>query len=123
MMIGMKTMTFKNILQPFFFMLMLAMSVNAYAMTLQQAMGQLGTYKSQGLVGEQPNGYLGTVKNQNDADELVKLINQARLEQYQKMANNNQVAMSDIQALAGQKAIQKTPSGYYIQMNGQWIKK
>ena len=119
----MKTMTFKKILQPFFFMVMLAISVNAYAMTLQQAMGQLGSYKSQGLVGEQPNGYLGTVKNQNNADDLVKLINQARLAQYQKMANNNQVSVSDIQALAGQKAIQKTPSGYYIQINGQWIKK
>ena len=116
-------MTFKKILQPFFFILFFAMSVNAYAMTLQQAMSQLGTYKSQGLVGEQPNGYLGTVKNQNEASQLVQLINNARKAQYQKMASINNIAIQDVEALAGKKALEKTKSGLYIQLNGRWVKK
>ncbi len=116
-------MTFKKILQPFFFILIFAFSVNAYAMTLQQAMGQLGSYKSQGLVGEQPNGYLGTVKNQNEASQLVQLINNARKAQYQKMANANKISIQEIEALAGKKALAKTHSGHYIQVNGRWVKK
>ncbi len=116
-------MTFKKTLQPFFFILMLAMSVNVYAMTLQQAMGQLGTYKSQGIVGEQPNGYLGTVQNKNDAEQLVQLINEARKSQYQNMANTNNIAIQEIEALAGKKALEKTQPGHYIQLNGRWVKK
>ena len=116
-------MTFKKILQPFFFILVFAFAATAYAMTLQQAMGQLGDYKSQGLVGEQPNGYLGTVKNQNEASQLVQLINDARKNQYQKMANTNNISIQDVEALAGKKALEKTQPGHYIKVNGRWIKK
>lgn len=116
-------MTFKKTLQPFFFILMFAFAANAYAMTLQQAMGQLANYKSQGLVGEQPNGYLGVVTNQNEASELVQLINDARRDQYQKMADANKIAIQDIETLAGKKALEKTKSGHYIEINGRWVKK
>lgn len=116
-------MTFKKMLQPFFFILMFAFAANAYAMSLQQAMGQLGSYKSQGLVGEQPNGYLGVVTNQNEASQLVQLINDARKAQYQKMANANEIAIQDIETLAGKKALEKTQAGHYIEINGRWVKK
>ncbi len=116
-------MTLKKTLQPLLFILMFALSVSAYAMTLQQAMGQLGTYKSQGLVGEQPNGYLGVVQNQNDAAQLVQLINTARKSQYQSMANTNKIDLAEIETLAGKKAIEKTQAGHYIQLNGRWLKK
>jgi hypothetical protein len=116
-------MTFKKILQPFFFTLIFAFAANAYAMTLQQAMGQIGNYKSQGLVGEQPNGYLGVVTNQNEASQLVQLINNARKEQYQKLANTNKIAIQEVETLAGKKALEKTKPGHYIQINSRWIKK
>ena len=116
-------MTFKKILQPFFFILIFAFAANAYALTLQQAMGQLGNYKSQGIVGEQPNGYLGIVQTKNEAKQLVQLINNARKAQYQKMANTNKITIQDIETLAGKKALQKTQPGHYIQVNGRWVKK
>ncbi len=116
-------MTFKKILQPFFFILFFAFAANAYAMTLQQAMGQLGNYKSQGLVGERSNGYLGVVTNQNEASQLVQLINVARKTQYQKMANANEITTQDIETLAGKKALEKTQTGHYIEINGRWVKK
>jgi hypothetical protein len=116
-------MMLKNTLKPIFFILMLAFAANAYAMSLQQAMGQLGDYKSQGLVGEHPNGYLGVVTNQNEAAQLVQLINDARKAQYQKMANANDIAIQDIETLAGKKALEKTQAGHYIEINGRWVKK
>ncbi|MGM0540868.1 MAG: YdbL family protein [Pseudomonadota bacterium] len=116
-------MTFKKTLQPFFFILLFAFAATAYAMTLQQAMGQLGSYKSQGLVGEKTNGYLGVVTDQNEASQLVELINDARKAQYQKMADANNIAIQDIETLAGKKALEKTKPGHYIEINGRWVKK
>ena len=43
----------------------------------------LDSAKSQGLVGEQPNGYLGVVKATSEAVELVSDVNEKRREAYQ----------------------------------------
>lgn len=103
--------------------LLLSLSFNAQAMNLQQAMQNLSSYKAQGLVGEQPNGYLGVVKNQQSAASLVDFINQARKEKFVKIAKTHQLSITKIEALAGKKAFQKTPSGQFIQLNGHWQKK
>lgn len=116
-------MTLLKSTQILFLSFLLALSSNAWSMDLSAAMNQLGSAKSQGLVGEQPNGYLGVIKNQNNAQDIVQLINKARNQQYQKLSQSHKVPLSEIEALAGNKAIQKTPSGLYIQMNGKWVKK
>lgn len=103
--------------------LLLVVSVPLMAMNLQQAMSNLGTAKEQGLVGEQPDGYLGVVSASGDANEIVKLINDARRSQYQRLAKDNNLALPDVEAMAGQKAIEKTQAGHYIQINGKWAKK
>lgn len=110
-------------LQILFIALFLTLSSNIWAMDLSSAMSKLSTVKSQGLVGEQTDGYLGVVKNQNDAQTIAQLINQARKEQYQKMALNHKVSLQEIEALAGKKAIQKTPPGLYIKIEGKWLQK
>lgn len=110
---------FKTLLMSF----LLLLSFQAYAMNLSEAMTQLPSAKQQGLVGEQPNGYLGVVKNSPQAAQISQLINQARKAEYQKLAQANNISLSDVELLAGQKALQKTPSGHYIQQNGQWLKK
>lgn len=103
--------------------LLFAMSQNAMAMNLSQAMSKLGQVKEQGLVGEQPNGYLGVVQNKNDAKTIVSLINNARKKQYLQMAKDHNLELSQVEALAGKKAIQKTPSRHYIKVGGKWVKK
>ena len=103
--------------------LLFAVSLPLMAMDLQQAMSSLSTAKTQGLVGEQPDGYLGVVTHSGDADEIVKLINEARRAQYQRLAKDNNIALPDVEAIAGQKAIEKTQSGQYIQVNKKWAKK
>lgn len=100
-----------------------AISLPVLAMDLQQAMSALGSAKTQGLVGEQPNGYLGVVSSSAQAKEIADLINQARKAEYQKLAAKNGIQLADVEAIAGKKAIEKTESGQFIQLNGQWQKK
>jgi uncharacterized protein len=103
--------------------LLLAISLPLMAMDLQQAMSNLSSAKAQGLVGEQADGYLGVVVASPETAETVKLINEARHAQYLRLAKDNNLALPDVEAMAGQKAIEKTQIGQYIQVNKKWAKK
>lgn len=97
--------------------LLLACSALTMALDLDSA-------KSQGLVGEQPNGYLGVVKASSDAVELVADINAKRRVAYEAIAKKNGATLDQVAALAGQKAIEKSAPGTYVKtMDGQWVKK
>lgn len=111
--------TIKMLLLPALF----AISLPVLAMNLQQAMAALGQAKAQGLVGEQANGYLGLVQNGKDAGDIVKLINDARRAEYARLAQQNNIAVADVEAMAGKKALQRTSSGHFILLDGQWVKK
>ena len=99
-------------------LLALTLSLPAYALTLNQAMSALGDAKASGQLGEQPNGYLGVVRPGGQADEIARLINQARRAEYQKVAQDNGISLSDVEAIAGKKAIDRTPAGQFIQLGG-----
>ena len=82
--------------------------------------------KSQGLVGEQANGYLGVVAENAPADvkALVADINQKRKQEYQSIAQRNKTSLDAVEALAGKKAIELTPAGQYVRPpSGQWVRK
>lgn len=84
----------------------------------------LDSAKDQGLVGEQPNGYLGVVKATPEAVEMVSDINQKRRQAYQRIARENGISLDQVANLAGQKAIEKTPAGEYVKTpTGQWVAK
>lgn len=104
-------------------LLLLTLSLPLQAMTLSEAMNALGAAKSSGLVGEKPDGYLGVVKTTPQAQEITNLINQARRTEYQRIAQQNGTRLQDVEVIAGQKAIDKTTAGHYIQRNGAWVKK
>lgn len=99
------------------------LSFPVLALTLDQAMSSLSQAKANGLVGEQADGYLGVVKNEGEASQIAQLINQARKAQYQKVAGETNVPLTEVQNRAGSKAQEKTPAGQYIKQQGQWIKK
>lgn len=104
-------------------LLALTLSLPAYALNLNQAMSALSDAKASGQLGEQPNGYLGVVKPGGQAEEIARLINQARRAEYQKVAKDNGIALGDVEAIAGKKALERTPKGQFIQLNGQWVQK
>ena len=86
----------------------------------------LGDAKSRGLVGEQPNGYLGAVSGNasSDVQSLIASVNQQRKQRYQQIANRNKTNLKAVEMLAGKTAMKKTKPGHYIQLPpGQWTKK
>ena len=88
--------------------------------------GTLDEAKQQGLLGERPDGYLGlaTPSSSSEAVELMKDINRKRRAIYKGIAGKNNTTLSSVEALAGKKAIQKTPSGQFImQSDGAWTPK
>ncbi len=104
-------------------LLLLSLSLPAAALTLNDAMSALGEAKASGQLGEMPNGYLGVVEDNGQAGEIARLINQARRTEYQRLAEQNGIKLTDVEAIAGQKALDKTPPGQYIQYQGQWRRK
>ncbi len=97
--------------------LMISISTPVFALDLQQA-------KAQGLVGEQPNGYLGVVKATPEAVSLANDINERRRLAYEKIARDNGTTLDQVAAITGQTAIEKSAAGTWIKTpEGQWIKK
>lgn len=105
------------------FVMALAFALAADAMSFQEASSRLGSAKAEGLVGELGDGYLGVVEETAEAREIVRLINQARRQEYQRIAEQEQIELSKVEALAGQRAIERTQSGHYVFYNGEWVTK
>lgn len=96
---------------------LLLLSTLAMALDLDEA-------KSRGLVGEQPDGFLGVVKATPDAVQLAEEINAKRHAAYEAIARKNGATLDQVAILAGQKAIEKTLPGTFIKTpEGKWIKK
>ena len=96
---------------------LLVLSGNGFCLDLQTA-------KAQGLVGETPTGYLAPVQPAHtEAKNLAQSINAQRKKQYEAIAKRNNTPLQAVEQLAGQKALEKTPAGQYIQLNGVWRKK
>ncbi len=104
-------------------LLLLALSLPAAALTLNEAMANLAQAKASGLVGEQPDGYLGVVRASANADAIAAQINQARRAEYHRLAIQNGINVRDVERLAGKKAIEKTPSGQFVLIDGKWLRK
>ena len=75
-------------------------------MTLEEA-------KTQGVVGEQPNGYLGVVQPGASAEvqALVNDVNQKRRHMYEDIARRNSTKLEAVEMLAGKTAIDNTRLG------------
>jgi uncharacterized protein len=80
--------------------------------------------KASGMVGEKSNGYLGVVaEGHAGAETLVNDINQKRRLAYQEIAIRERANLKAVEKLAGEKAIEKTKPGNFIEGSGGWIKK
>lgn len=101
-----------------FTIILLAGAGLAVAADLQSA-------KSDGLVGEQLNGYLGIVDAgaSGDVRALVNEVNAKRKAKYESIASQNSTSLETVELLAGKKAVEKTQAGNYIQTATGWKKK
>lgn len=104
---------------PVFLCVLLGLVLSSWGLTLEEA-------KIQGLVGEQPNGYLGSVQPGAAAavQALVADINQKRRQTYEDIAQRNGTGLDAVEMLAGKTAVEQTRPGHFIQLpSGQWRKK
>jgi len=82
--------------------------------------------KTEGLVGELRNGFVGLVVESAPAEvvAMVTDVNQQRRELYQQIARQNGISVEQVAALAFEKAVEATPSGQYLQdASGAWVRK
>jgi uncharacterized protein YdbL (DUF1318 family) len=81
--------------------------------------------KSQGLVGEQADGYLGVVKGSDPAlAAAVAAINKGRAGLYASIAAKTGVSVQDAASATGAQLIAKLPPGqYYKTAAGGWAEK
>ena len=116
----MKMTTMQKYLSKFALLLaLLTFPMSALALTLDEA-------KTSGLVGEQSDGYLGSVSSNTTAEVRAVLadINGKRKAKYEQIAKENNTELSTVEALAGKKLIEKTSTGNYVKVDGgPWMKK
>lgn len=85
---------------------------------------ELDAAKAQGLVGERADGYLGVVVDPPSAEvsALVENVNAKRRARYKEIASKNNIDLADVEARAGQRAIQLTASGGWV-FQSRWQQK
>lgn len=98
--------------------LLFAMAGSVHAVDLNEA-------KSAGLVGETLEGYVGLVSASAPSEvvALVEDVNARRRAEYQRIAQQNQIGLAEVEALAAKKAIDKTRPGGWVRLNGEWRQK
>jgi len=97
--------------------LALGLSAQAFALSLNDA-------RTQGRVGETLSGYIAPLRQDAETLALVKEINAARSESYQKLADDNNLPVDEVAKMAGQKLVARAQPGEYVKgINGKWMKK
>jgi uncharacterized protein YdbL (DUF1318 family) len=114
----------KIFMQRYFLTILLAASSVVITWPATSMAIELQDAKTQLLVGEKADGYLGVIKSSPEVNALVSRINKARRQHYEDIARRNGTSVDVVEKLAGKKAIEKTPSGQYVQLPpGSWVKK
>ena len=89
----------------------------AFGLSLEEA-------KTRGLVGEKASGYLGVVNPASqEAQSLTDEVNAKRRRAYQDIAARNKTPLETVETLAGEKAIQNTKPGHFVEGPGGWTRK
>jgi len=98
-------------------LLVLLLVPSAWALTLDEA-------RQQGRVGETLSGYVAARQQDDETLALVKRINDGRMQQYQRVAQQNNLSTSEVARIAGEKLVSRAGSGEYVRgINGQWLRK
>lgn len=105
------------------FAVSLVLAVSGLGMASPVDALSLDEAKSQGLIGEQPNGYLGVVPGaaNSQAAALVNQINAKRRAAYRSVADSNGTTLKSVEVLAGRKLIDRLrPGQWFMDQGGKW---
>lgn len=89
------------------------------------AASDLDDAKRAGTVGETARGYIAPVAGSTAATtQLVNQINAQRRQEYQSLAQKHGATLDQIEAMVGQRLIERSPSGTFVQgADGRWRRK
>jgi uncharacterized protein YdbL (DUF1318 family) len=82
--------------------------------------------KREGWVGETLEGYVAVVDGvaaPAEVHALVEDVNARRRDEYRRIARDNGIELEQVEALAAKKAIDRTRSGGWVRLNGEWQQK
>ncbi|MGI9435467.1 MAG: YdbL family protein [Geminicoccaceae bacterium] len=101
--------------------------------------GPLDDAKAAGLIGEQPDGYLGPVagpglgkarsleaggKMTEEVQRLIDEVNAGRKSKYAEIAGKRGAPVDAVAQIAGKKLIERTPAGQFVMgSDGNWQQK
>ena len=87
--------------------------------------GPVEDAKAAGLIGEQPDGFLGSVAANPPANvaALIRDINTKRLAAYTDIATKNGTSVEAVGAVTAQKLYNEAKPGTFLLVNGSWVKK
>lgn len=104
----------------------LSMFMGLWLIVWQVAAHNVQSLKTQGLIGEMANGYLGWV-HEPASDELkayVAAVNQKRLLMYKQIAQLHQLPLQQVELVAGNWRMHQTRSNDYMNTGDHnWILK
>lgn len=87
----------------FVFLLLLLCNISvsqAFALDLQQA-------REQGVIAEQPDGFIRALANSDEVEQLVAQVNAARLAEYQRISQEKGQPVSVIGKIAAEEIARK----------------
>lgn len=85
---------------------------------------QVAGLKDKGEIGEQPDGYLGIVKDTPEARSVVEAENKDRKEEYQKRATTQNRSVETLAVVLGEARVREEKTGRFIKKaDGSWAKK
>ena len=80
--------------------LALTIAIPAFALDLQTA-------RQQGIIGEQPDGYVVVLKASDDASKLANEVNAARKAEYQRISKENGQSVEAVAKIAAETIAKK----------------
>lgn len=107
------------------FFLSVALLIGVFAFQGQAFAIDIDTAKAQGLVGERPDGLLGSVTTPSaDITALIDDVNARRMAIFKRVANEKGQTLDVVQQISGQEFIARTAKGQYVMSSsGKWSKK
>ena len=79
--------------------------------------------RSQGLIGERFDGYVGVVRQAPGVAELVETVNGQRRRVYEDTARSTGQSLDVVERLAGERQISRARSGWYVDAGSGWQRK
>jgi len=99
-----------------------AMAATAEIESMKARLPTIIDMKTKGLVGEQPDGYLGVIKDEGGAKAVADAENSDRKAEYTKRAASQGQTVEVLAAVLGEARVRQEKPGRFVKKDGGWVK-